>query len=242
MPKTAVPTPPTCVQFPSDKLTLGAGVAIFHLATARVVLCYHTRDRYYFLPKGRKNANEALERAAEREGFEESGYRNRLLPLPMKHRATDSDEGREDFVTEPCWMQLLPLTTTAQYVLFWYVAETLPADVEETYPSASGDEAKQLYRPPPPFPKTATLRERIAQDAVPGADGSTAVYEPRHHEGTAQDEEEACYRSSLMSIAEAREKLRGSVMEDVVRRGWEGVQLRMEMEEAAAAAAAAAGV
>lgn len=50
MPPTA--TPPTLVQFPSEKLTLGAGVAIFHIASERVVVCYHTRDKYYFLPKG----------------------------------------------------------------------------------------------------------------------------------------------------------------------------------------------
>ncbi len=66
-------------------------------------MCYHTRDKYWFLPKGRKNANESVTAAAEREGFEESGYRNRLLPLPFKHRAPDPDEGHQEYVIEPLW-------------------------------------------------------------------------------------------------------------------------------------------
>lgn len=106
------PSPPVYANFPSEHLTIGAGVAIFHLASQRVVVCYHTRDKYYFLPKGRQNANEECRRAAEREGFEESGYRNRLLPLPMRHRQPDGDEGHEPFVTEAVWTQFMPVKWT----------------------------------------------------------------------------------------------------------------------------------
>ena len=112
-------SPPVHASFPSEKLTIGAGVAIFHIASQRAVVCYHSRDKYWFLPKGRRNANETTIRAAEREGFEESGYRNRVLPLPMKHRQTDPEDGPQAFVTEPLWTQLLPLTATSQYLLFW---------------------------------------------------------------------------------------------------------------------------
>merc|ERR1711939_645298 len=97
----AQPSAPFYGNYPSEKLTIGAGVAIFHLASQRVVVCYHSQDRYWFLPKGRRNANEETRTAAEREGFEESGYRNRVLPLPMKHRQPDPDGGAERFVTEP---------------------------------------------------------------------------------------------------------------------------------------------
>lgn len=62
---------PVVANFASDRITFGAGVAIFHLATARVVVCYHSRDHYWFLPKGRRNAGEETMRTAEREGFEE---------------------------------------------------------------------------------------------------------------------------------------------------------------------------
>lgn len=62
---------PVYANFASEKITIGAGVAIFHLATQRVVVCYHSRDKYWFLPKGRRNASEETGRAAVREGFEE---------------------------------------------------------------------------------------------------------------------------------------------------------------------------
>lgn len=62
---------PVYANFASEKITTGAGVAIFHLASERVVVCWHSRDRYWFLPKGRRNASEETGRGAEREGFEE---------------------------------------------------------------------------------------------------------------------------------------------------------------------------
>lgn len=70
-----IPTPPVSVpftaQYDSTSLTIGAGVAIFHIAAARVVLCYHTQENYWFLPKGRRDVHESAEQCAEREGYEE---------------------------------------------------------------------------------------------------------------------------------------------------------------------------
>ena len=57
--------------FDSQHLTIGAGVAIFHLATSRVVVCWHSVNNYWFLPKGRRDVNEDTSRGAEREGYEE---------------------------------------------------------------------------------------------------------------------------------------------------------------------------
>ena len=228
---------PVYANFPSEKLTIGAGVAIFHLATARVVVCYHSRDKYWFLPKGRRNANEDTCRAAEREGFEESGYRNRILPLPIKHRQPQPDEGPVRFVTEPIWTQFLPLSTTSQYLLFWYAAETVPQDVKVVYANETSSEgidvAGRLYRPPDPFPLDMTLKQRIDMDRLATPSGEKQWYEPVWHEGTGVDEEELLYKSFLLPVDEARTKLKGSVMEDVVRRGWEGVQYRMELEQKA---------
>jgi 8-oxo-dGTP pyrophosphatase MutT (NUDIX family) len=227
------PSQPVYASFPSEKLTIGAGVAIFHLASARVVVCYHTRDKYWFLPKGRRNANEDTVRAAEREGFEESGYRNRALPLPLKHRQPDPDDGpHEVFVTDPVWTQFLPLSATSQYLLFWYVSETVPKDVEESCnESTSTSGPATAYKAPPPFPRSGTtIKQRVALDTVINDDGKQTVYEPRRHEGTGVDEEEMLYRSYLLPVEEARRRLKGSVMEDVVRRGWDAIQLRMKME------------
>lgn len=213
-----MPPQPSCpvnASFPSSHLTIGAGVAIFHLASSRVVVCYHSRDGYWFLPKGRRDANESTIHAAEREGFEESGFANRVLPLPMQHRQTGSQ--RNGFVTEPVWTQFLPLTTTKQYLLFWHVAETLP----------QGEPIEQsAYKQAAVFPEGMTLRQRIDLDRH----GDT-VYEPVRQENTGVDEEELLYKSFLLPLQEARAKLKGSVMEDVIVRGWEAIQLRISMED-----------
>lgn len=69
VPKTLASAPPLNANFDSAHLTIGAGVAIFHVATSRVVLCYHPVMKYWFLPKGRRDVNEETARGAEREGF-----------------------------------------------------------------------------------------------------------------------------------------------------------------------------
>lgn len=223
---------PVRADFPSERLTIGAGAAIFHLASSRVVLCYHTRDKYWFLPKGRRNANEETRRAAEREAFEESGFRNRLLPLPMRHRQPDGDEGHAEYVTEPVWTQLLELSSRSQYLLHWYIAETVPSTLDNNGEDGTVFEVERRhYRPPEPFPDAMTLKQRVEQDSLPFTNGKRVHYEPKRHEGTGVDEEEALYWAELMPVEEAMRKLGGSVMEDVVRRGWDSIQLRMSMEE-----------
>lgn len=62
---------PVIANFDSSHLTIGAGVAIFHLATSRVILCQHSVKKYWFLPKGRRDVGEDTVCGAEREGFEE---------------------------------------------------------------------------------------------------------------------------------------------------------------------------
>ena len=159
----------------------------------------------------------------------------------MKHRQPDPDDGHPDFVTEPLWTQFLPLSATSQYLLFWYAAETVPPEVERTYVVPGSNNSPQAsppnYRPPPSFPEDLTLEDRIGMDKTIRDNGQQTMYEPVHIHGTAQDDEERMYESHLLTIADARRKLRGSVMEDVVRRGWEAIQLRMTMEEKNNAAA-----
>jgi 8-oxo-dGTP pyrophosphatase MutT (NUDIX family) len=65
---------PLISQYPGDKFVVGGGVAIFHVATSRVVICSavdRRGDKYYFLPKGRRDAGEESGPGAEREGYEE---------------------------------------------------------------------------------------------------------------------------------------------------------------------------
>lgn len=119
-------------------------------------------------------------------------------------------------------MQLMPLGTR-QYVLYWYIAETLPPNLETELETEVG----AAYKPPPAFPRNLSLRERIKLEPE--------GYEPLHHEGTGVDEEEQTYESHLVPVEEAVLKLggRNSVMADVVLKGWQGIQDRLAIEDAA---------
>jgi hypothetical protein len=123
---------------------------------------------------------------------------------------------------EPVWMQLMPLGTR-QYVLYWYIAETLPPHLETELETEVG----AAYKPPPAFPRHLSLRERMKLEPE--------GYEPLHHEGTGVDEEEQTYESHLVPVEEAVRKLggRNSVMADVVLKGWQGIQNRLAIEDAA---------
>ncbi|MCJ1284186.1 hypothetical protein MMC26_003517 [Xylographa opegraphella] len=226
------PPPPTSVPssatFPSPAFIISGGVAIYHLASARVVLCRHSVDDYFFLPKGRRDAGEASNAGAEREGFEESGYRNRLLPVPLTTlQPRPHNAPRPRFVTDPLLLQMAPVRrASAQYVLFWYVAETVPPGVEAEMEARARqrEEAgeRRLYVEPERYPDGLALRERVKLEE--------GGYEPVRHVGTGVDAEEALYESYLVPVGEALGRL-GAWEAEVVRGGWEAVCRRYEMEE-----------
>lgn len=116
----------------------------------------------------------------------------------------------------------MPVSRSSQYILFWYIAETLPPDVEAQL-SEQSENQDGRYQIPPPFPRDTTLKERATLDQE--------GYEPVRHPNTGVNEEEALYESYLLPVEEAVHKLRGTVMADVVRKGWEGISARKEMEE-----------
>lgn len=122
-------------------------------------------------------------------------------------------------------MQLVPVSSTSQYVLFWYIAETIPPSAETSIPPPVAGAASP-YQRPPPYPVDLSLVERAKLEPE--------GYEPIRHEDTGVDSEEAQYVSYLLPIPEAMKKLQGSIMADVVRKGWQGIEKRREMEEQAA--------
>lgn len=126
------------------------------------------------------------------------------------------------FVAEPVWTQLAPVGRSTQYILFWYIAETLPPDLEASL-SAQEKEQGMAYQYPPKFEAGMTLKQRIEMEGE--------GYEPVRHENTGVNEDEALYESYLMPVEEAVEKLGRSISADVVRKGWEAILLRRQMEE-----------
>ncbi|KAF4555509.1 Hypothetical protein D9617_2g054700 [Elsinoe fawcettii] len=275
------PTPsnPLVANFPSTSIVFASGLAIFHLASSRVVICRHPQEGHFFLPKGRKNASEPSTTAAIREGFEESGYRCRLVALPVGHRQPqelplgpggvsgvaqrtmgdvagadggkkgegetelqrverERRERRDDrlrFVIEPLWTQMVPVSARTQYVLFWYVGETLDWREEERCNalaltvegrSVIGEETRSFVEPRE-WKEGVTVTERKTWDV----DEEGRIREPVCHSGTGVDGDEILYEKYLVPIEEAVQKLKGTVMADVVKRGWELIAKRDVMEE-----------
>lgn len=156
----------------------------------------------------------------------QSGYRNRLLPIPLRHRQpkphNPSVPTPSAFVIEPVWTKLVPQSPTIQYILFWYIAETVPPNLEASLHAQTAAQGN-AYQYPPKYPADLTLAERIKLEPE--------GYEPIRHENTGVDDEEALYESYLLPVEGALRKLGRGVSADVVRRGWAAICLRREMEE-----------
>ena len=150
--------------------------------------------------------------------------------MTLQPKAHDpSNAVQSTFVTDHVWTQLAPQSRNRQYLLFWFIAETVPPKLEEELNEAMIIKATDLnltpYQYPAKYPSDLTLPARIELEG----DG----YEPVHHKNTAVNAEEALYESHLMPVEDALMKLRGSVMEEVVRIGWNAICARHEMENSA---------
>lgn len=117
---------------------------------------------------------------------------------------------------------MMPVAREYQYLLFWYAAETVSEDDEQRLNvAAAGDR----FVNPETFPGDMTLKQREALDMR-----EQGIYEPKRHEGTGVDEDEAFYVGMLVGVEEAM-RLLGGTSADVLRRAWEGVCLRRKLEE-----------
>jgi len=124
----------------SSAFLTGAGAVIFHRKSKRVVLVIDEREEArslgWFLPKGRKDVGESLEHAACREGEEESGYPNHLLPVPVATRAPKKALDRNFLSTEPIYMHNWAISprkgfpSGGLYTVFWYVCEVTDEDLD----------------------------------------------------------------------------------------------------------------
>ena len=134
----------------------------------------------------------------------------------------DGSAEQSSWVIEPLAARMMPVAREYQYLLFWYAAETVPEEIEEAL-NVTGD--KDGFVKPESFPESMTLKQRERMDVR-----QEGIYEPKRHEGTGVDEDEAFYVGMLVGVEEAVGLL-GGTSADVVRRAWEGVCLRRKMEE-----------
>lgn len=150
---------------------------------------------------------------------------------------TGDEGGREEagrFVTEPVWMEMVPAGRRGevQYVLFWWVGETVEEGeegrCEEVVRERGGGTAGGFVEPGEAWGQGWTMKGRRRMDDLGKGKGWR---EPVCHEGTGVDSDEALYEKFLVPVEEAIRLLEGTVMADVVRRGWVAFQRREEMEE-----------
>jgi len=126
-------------------------------------------------------------------------------------------------------MQLMPASrrSQSQYVLFWYIAETVPPDVEASLNKSMEESATAEnptpYQYPPKYPEDLSLESRVEMEE--------GGYEPVHHKNTAVDSEEALYESYLLPVEEAIYRLRWTPLQhEIVRCGWNAICARYEFE------------
>ena len=100
-------------------------------------------------------------------------------------------------------MQLAPMSGI-QYILYWYIAETVPPDVEialnKQEEDAKHHDSRAPYQYPPKYPLNLDLRDRIAMEPK--------GWLPVRHDNTGVDADEALYESYLLPIEEATQKLK----------------------------------
>lgn len=72
------------------EMNIGAGTVTFHPTNNEVLVVLNKKyhEDIWQLPKGRKNLDEDLRDTAIRETYEETGYRVKLVPIPVLTRAT----------------------------------------------------------------------------------------------------------------------------------------------------------
>ncbi len=121
-----------------------------------VVLIKKLSANDLLLPKGHKNINESLEDAAIRETYEETGYRCKLLPLPVPTLAapatpptlptsavgdkeTSKPRLENEMNTEPIACSLRPVRNGVQKIIFWFV--DIVADDEVVQGTQMADES-----------------------------------------------------------------------------------------------------
>ncbi|PBK69360.1 hypothetical protein ARMSODRAFT_1018785 [Armillaria solidipes] len=134
----------------SSDFMVGSGMVIIQPSSHKIVVCYDSLRKTYFLPKGRKDIGESLEEAAVREAYEESGYKAQHFPLYKVTRAPAPPENpgaRRSPNTEPAYISVRSWSTKkndngGEYLTFWYVGQIGP---DAKWTSGTGMPDEQHY-------------------------------------------------------------------------------------------------
>ncbi|KAJ6780130.1 hypothetical protein PWT90_03843 [Aphanocladium album] len=166
--------------FFSDGFVISCGTVTLDLAASQVLLIRSRGTGECYLPKGRKDVAEALDAAALRETFEETGVRARLLPVPIPTRATipaaaaaaaAAAEPSPSSVTEPLAVSQRVLASGVLKVIFWFVAVADSAAAREEGTQQEGEDFEAFWVACDEARATLTFEDdgRIAEAGIEAA-------------------------------------------------------------------------
>lgn len=127
-------------QFLTGNFVIAAGSVLFRQSqtnTLEVCLLYNTTKKEWLLPKGRKDRGEAIEVAAVRETFEETGYACELWPQRMATRAPVPGVNHKDVrmvgddLVEPFAITVRDLGENGVKLISWFI--TLAKEGEKVH-------------------------------------------------------------------------------------------------------------
>lgn len=164
----------------SDSFVISCGTVAVDLAKSKVLLIRSRGTKECYLPKGRKNIGESLEDAAERETYEETSFRVKLLPVPISTLATAPDRRCEEAecqaITEPLAVTQR-LTGKAQKIIFWFVAVADSATSPEDHTQQEGEDFDTIWASFGEFESILTFEDdrQIARKGIAVARSSAGL-------------------------------------------------------------------
>ncbi|KAF4588740.1 hypothetical protein EYR40_010294 [Pleurotus pulmonarius] len=207
----------------SGDFMLGAGMVIFQRTTWKIVICYDTQKHFHFLPRGRKDLGETIDRTALREGWEEVSWIHRFLetaPTSKTHSRRDTagpaatEEAQKRSVPRSTWA-VDPATTKlkqyvkrkrlvdpgGEYLTHWYAGI-----IEEDAPVVNPESSRSSRRvassaPSSQIPEAAGVRRGVSEGVInEEANGEANGEEPYYPNDDADGALEAPVRAKDVDV------------------------------------------
>ncbi|PGH04987.1 hypothetical protein AJ79_06944 [Helicocarpus griseus UAMH5409] len=131
----------------SHSFVISCGTVTVDLVRSKLLLIHWHATGEYFLPKGRKDVGETLERTALHGTFEETGYKVELLPLTIQTRATGGSDtkAKNTSVTEPVAVQQRVTKEGILKIIFWFAAKGSLTEKREKGSQQEGEDFDAVW-------------------------------------------------------------------------------------------------
>ena len=157
-----------------EDFVLGSGTVCIDSEKGLMLLLLYRAKNEMLLPKGRKDRGEALETAATRETFEESGYPCQLVKHALSTNAPDT-MGNMDLHREPIAVQQR-MKKGVRKIILWYVSQADSSGMWTAGTQEEGEDFETKWLPVQEAIKALTFEDdrRIAARAAQAFPNLTA--------------------------------------------------------------------